>query len=125
MSLPALLDHLTALEVELHHPGVRCARARLEELLHPEFHEVGRSGRRYTRDTVIEHLASLAVHPAVESSGFRCEPLADGVALLTYRSVQRTGDGEVVNATWRSSIWRQQADRWQLFHHQGTPAADD
>ena len=43
-----LLTHLQTLEVELHHPGVRTSRARLEALLHPDFHEVGRSGRQGT-----------------------------------------------------------------------------
>jgi len=40
-----LLELLRGLEVELHHPGTRCSRARLDELLHPDFDEVGRSGR--------------------------------------------------------------------------------
>ena len=42
---------LQALEAELHHPGVRCSRERLEQSLHPDFHEVGRSGRQYSRET--------------------------------------------------------------------------
>ena len=50
-AMTSLLFQLQALEVELHHPGVRCDRDWLEALLHPEFHEVGRSGCTYSRET--------------------------------------------------------------------------
>jgi len=40
-----LLRVLQSLEVELHHDRLRCDRARLDQLLHPEFHKVGRAGR--------------------------------------------------------------------------------
>jgi hypothetical protein len=88
-----LLSTLHALEVELHHPGVACDVARLEQLLHPDFHEVGRSGR----------------------------PLGAGVALLTYRSAHRRLDGSLEQHTYRSSVWVEGEGRWQLLYHQGTP----
>ena len=62
-----LLQEIQALEVELHHPGVRCSRQRLEELLHPDFHEVGRSGRSYNRETIINFLAAKESQPVVAS----------------------------------------------------------
>jgi hypothetical protein len=54
----SLREELRTLEIELHHPGTRCSRGRLERLLHPDFHEVGRSGRRYGRETVIVFLST-------------------------------------------------------------------
>ncbi|MEI7444142.1 MAG: hypothetical protein WCK28_04560 [Burkholderiales bacterium] len=39
--LPSLLARL---EAELHHPGATASRARLDALLHPDFHEVGPDG---------------------------------------------------------------------------------
>ena len=65
-----LLGTLQTLEVELHHPGVRCSRDRLELLLHPDFHEVGRSGQAYNRDTVIHFLVSQEQHASVQSDRF-------------------------------------------------------
>jgi hypothetical protein len=61
--MSTLLAELQALEVELHHPGVACDFARLEELLHTDFHEVGRSGRRYDRATVLHFLSEREVLP--------------------------------------------------------------
>lgn len=119
----SLLAELQALEVELHHPGVRCSRSRLEQLLHPEFLEVGRSGRAYDRGTVVRYLASLEVQPVVASEAFAVVELGPQVALLTYRSAHVEPDKSLVNHTFRSSVWVQSSLGWQLRYHQGTPAA--
>jgi hypothetical protein len=116
-----LLEQLRQLEVELHHPGTRCSGKRLEELLHPSFREVGRSGTEYTRATVIQHLLSQAVQPTVESTSFEVTVLANGCALLTYRSWNCGADGAARHCALRSSIWLRSATGWQLLYHQGTP----
>ncbi len=119
----SLLSELQMLEVELHHPGVRCSRERLEQLLHPEFHEVGRSGRAYDRSTIVNYLATQQAHPVVASDAFAVTELAPGVALLTYRSAHIEADNKLVNHTLRSSVWLRTTVGWQLRYHQGTPAA--
>ena len=105
----SLLDTLRALEVELHHPGVRSSAERLSQLLHPDFHEVGRSGRQYDRETIIRWL--------------RVAPIAPDAALLTYRSAHRQQDGSLAHHTLRSSLWLKTSQGWQMRYHQGTPAA--
>jgi len=119
-----VLSQLQALELELHHPGVHCSRERLEQLLHPHFHEVGRSGRPYDRDTIINYLAVLETPPAVISDAFMAKELSSGVALLTFRSVQIAPDRSLTLHTLRSSLWLASACGWQLRYHQGTPAAE-
>ena len=121
----SLLDELRRLEVELHHPGVRCSAERLEQLLHPDFHEVGRSGRRYDRLTIVRFLAAQQQPPAVRSDGFALQQLGDRHALLSYRSAHVQGDGSLATHTLRASVWvRGDAGAWQLLYHQGTPAAE-
>lgn len=122
--METLLTILQALEVELHHPGACCDRSRLEQLLHLEFHEVGRSGRPYDRETVIQFLAGLQNPPPVESGQFSVALMAPDVALLTYRSAHRQDDGTLANHTLRMSVWVHTPAGWQLRYHQGTPAAD-
>ncbi|MBC7620863.1 MAG: nuclear transport factor 2 family protein [Candidatus Saccharibacteria bacterium] len=117
------LLELQELEVELHHPGVRCNRERLEVLLHPEFHEVGRSGRAYSRETIVAYLTSQESQTAVASNGFAVTELAAAVALLTYRSAHIGPDGNLVKHTLRSSVWVKTSIGWQLRYHQGTAAA--
>ncbi len=121
----SLLLELQALESELHHPGVCCSRERLDQLLHPAFHEVGRSGRRYDRDTVIEILAAVTTPRDVVPTDHAVTRLATDCALLTYRSALRGEDGRLGQWSLRSSIWRRTGDRWQLYYHQGTPEAGE
>ena len=118
------LSELQALESELHHPGTRCSRSRLEALLHPDFREVGRSGRPYTRETVIAHLAAQAQPPDVVATGHELVPLGPDAALLTYRSAHRGPDGTLSLPARRSSVWRRTGPGWQLLYHQGTPSDD-
>lgn len=119
-----LLSTLSALEAELHHSGTRCSAERLSELLHPAFHEVGRSGRAYDRDTCIRFLVSEAVPLSVVSTTYAVDRLTPEVALLTYRSAHRGPDGSLHTHTLRSSVWQLTAVGWQLRYHQGTPAAE-
>lgn len=121
--MSTLLQELQSLEVELHHPGVRCDRERLEQLLHPDFHEVGRSGRSYSRETIVNFLTAQPKQAVVVSDEFSVSVLSPGVALLTYRSVQLENDESRVNHTLRSSVWLKTGACWQLRYHQGTAAA--
>ncbi|MDR7379362.1 hypothetical protein J2X19_004056 [Rhodoferax ferrireducens] len=120
----SLLSTIQALEGELHHPGVPCEVGRLEQLLHKDFSEVGRSGREYDRATVLRFLGAQQTSPPVVSSDFSVYVPAAGVALLTYRSAHRQQNGGLENHTLRSSIWMQVDGQWQLRYHQGTPAAE-
>ncbi len=123
-TMQPLLVELQALEIELHHPGVRCSSQRLEQLLHPQFHEVGRSGRRYDRDTIVKFLGAQKTQPQVEPRNFAAHLLAEGCALLTYESAHRAADGTLQHHALRSSVWLRAPGpaSWQLFYHQGTPA---
>jgi hypothetical protein len=119
-----LLATLTALGSELHHPGTRCSRERIESLLHPDFHEVGRSGRRYDRETVIRFLAEQGGQPEVVATEHAVRVMGEGAALITYRSARRQPDGSLALRARRSSVWLRDSGAWRLLYHQGTPEAD-
>ena len=74
-------------------PARGATPARLEQLLHADFHEVSRSGTLYDRTTVIRFLGQQAAPPSVVSDDISLARPASGVALLTYRSAQRQPDG--------------------------------
>lgn len=117
----SLLDELVALEQELHTFEARSNQARLEALLHPEFEEIGRSGRRYDRDTTIAALLSETAALGLRADRFRLSELGPGLVLLVYRT-HTASDATVDGWTWRSSIWTRSGDGWQLRFHQGTPS---
>jgi len=121
----ALLATLRSLEERFLTPQLRSSPDGIAELLADDFVEFGRSGRVYDKQQIVEALVGeadgfeLAERAA---SHFHLTELADGVALLTYRSTRRQG-GKVARSL-RSSIWAWRRGRWQMVFHQGTPAAD-
>jgi len=117
----SLLSQLQALEVELHQPVVRGDAARLDALLHEEFHEFGRSGAAYAKVDILAHLLAASQHERVVADNFLVRRLATDVALLTYRSAHALPDGTLHRHTLRSSIWQRSDVGWQMSFHQGTP----
>jgi len=120
------LQTLKQLEVELHQSATRRNASRMQELLHDEFEEFGRSGRRYTRREVLNEFVSAdAVLPAVHAEDFEFKRLAECVVLLTYMSAHLDSSGAAHRYTLRSSLWVRSAGGWQMRFHQGTPMSGE
>jgi hypothetical protein len=118
-----LLERLKALETELHRLETRRNRSRLEHLLHPDFVEFARSGRRFTRNEVFaEFSAADAALEAVHAEHFELAELGRGAALLTYVSAHKTATGVLHRRTLRSSLWLETESSWRMRFHQRTPA---
>lgn len=104
------------LERELLGPLVRGDIGRTAVLLHPDFMEIGSSGRVWTRDAM---MMALEEDPGertdIEILG--ADRIGTGAVLLTYRSFARSG------TILRSSLWVLDGGRWRLRFHQGTPEA--
>ena len=124
---PALTSHkampadelapLIERELALMSPSVRRSAALVDELLDPEFCEIGMSGRFWTRAEVNQ---ALAAEPAdepgtAEVTEMEGKVLGPSLILLTYMS---TRDGRRAR---RSSLWRCSNGTWRLVFHQGTP----
>ena len=80
----ALLAHVRSLELRLLDPAVRSQPAELERLLHPDFGEIGASGRTWDRDSII---AALSADPGNEPqvAALDAHAVAVDVVLVTYR----------------------------------------
>lgn len=93
---------------------------RLDAFLADDFHEFGRSGGELTKPGTARRVAA---HTATSSDDITVEALrgtlvADGVVMVKYTATSGAG------RTHRTSLWRRDPVRgWQIFHHQGTPAA--
>ena len=109
-----------AAERESLRPECRADAARLERLLAPDFHEFGTSGGEIGYEGTAARVAE-ATDPNGEPilvEGMRGWLLANGLVMLKYVS---ENNGRRSN---RTSLWRRvEPGHWQMFHHQGTPAA--
>jgi ribonuclease HI len=110
-----MLDEVVELELRLLDPAVRADRAEVERLLHPEFREIGASGRLWSRD---EMVVALAEDPGTGATATEVEArvVADGVVLVSYVAESAAGRAR------RSSLWVRGEDGWRVLFHQGTPA---
>ncbi|NYE37048.1 ribonuclease HI [Nocardioides cavernae] len=109
---PTPEEHVVALERSLLTDGVRSDRAAVAALLHPDWQEVGRSGRLWTRDDV---LAEIGPIEPVRLEVVTVDRLGPDTILLVWRAV---ADGR---STLRSSLWLRSGEQWQQRFHQGTP----
>ncbi len=121
MTEEELKSHLYTLEQELASTAARCDRARMHDLLADEFIEFGASGRRFTKQEIIDLLSTEEDFTPYALEDFALTTLGAGHALITYTIPARTGaDGTHRPGSRRSSLWREGAGGWQLLFHQGT-----
>jgi ribonuclease HI len=105
-----------ALERELLRPDVRSDIGRTGVLLHPDFTEIGSSGRIWTRDAMMMSLEESPGGP-MELELISADRIGAEAILLVYRSHSRDG------AALRSSLWVLDGGQWRLRFHQGTAEA--
>jgi hypothetical protein len=121
---PKILDVLKELkqrEPIFHRPEFGTTRADFESMTEATFWEVGASGRRYSRDHVLDELEKRYANQVEESwqaQDFHCLEIAVDNYLLTYTLIQGA------RVTRRSTIWRRTPHGWKIVYHQGTLVED-
>lgn len=94
--------------------ATRGDRSWMDEHLAASFVEFGWSGRRSSRDDVLD----TAIGPIdAELADMAVRSIGPDTALVTYRSIEARGDAN------RVSVWIRRNGRWSLEFHQGTPSA--
>ncbi len=121
--LLAVLDELRRREPIFHRPELGSARRDFEAMTDPGFWEVGASGRRYSRDFILQtrdERVERGESGIWETQDFNCVEIAAENYLVTYTLLQGA------RVTRRSTLWRRARDGWKILYHQGTvvdPAA--
>jgi hypothetical protein len=120
-TLLEVLSELRAREPIFHRPELGTTRADFERMTMEDFWEIGASGRRYSREYVLDVLQERHRNPVEdtwETEDFRCQELATNVYLLTYTLRQGA------RVTRRATIWRRAGGEWKIVFHQGTLVED-
>lgn len=113
-----ILEELRRHEPIFHRPELGTTRADFEAMTEPDFWETGASGRRYSREYVLDVLEERYRQPTEddwETRDFHCREIAADNYLLTYTLQQ----GQRI--TRRATLWRRTAQGWKIVYHQGTP----
>jgi hypothetical protein len=111
-------DTLLHLETTLANRSPDDTTGPLTDLLAADFFEHGASGRRWTRDEIIDGLTNSRPEARVEITDFQIHALAEHTVLATYTSTSAAGRAR------RSSIWTRTDGGWQMLFHQGTPLSE-
>lgn len=116
-----ILEQLRDREPIFHRPEFGTTRADFEAMTEPDFWEVGASGRRYSREYVLDVLEERYRQPFDDdwqTSDFHCREIAADNYLLTYTLQQGP------RLTRRATLWRHTAQGWKIVYHQGTLVAE-
>ncbi len=125
-----VLDELVQREPLFHHPEFGTERQDFENMTDVAFWEVGASGRRYNRDSVISEVVRRYEDPQYrgvraspedtwQTKDFWCRAIAHNNYLLTYTLIQSD------RVTRRATIWQRASTGWKILYHQGTIVQDD
>ena len=112
-----MAQELRQREPIFHRSGFGVSRQDFEAMTAPTFWEVGASGRRYSREFVLDLLEERyqsATEAVWEVEDFCCQGIAADSYLVTYT----LHDGD--QATRRATIWTKRTGDWQIVYHQGT-----
>jgi hypothetical protein len=120
--LEGVLVELSSREPIFHCPELGTTRADFERMTAHDFWETGASGRRYSRQFVLDELEKRSSTPHAdvwETRDFHCRRLSGDTYLLTYTLLQ---DNQ--RLTRRATIWRSSPEGWKIVYHQGTIVQD-
>ena len=115
--LLAVLQELKQREPIFHRPELGTTRGDFENMTDPSFWEVGASGRRYSRDFILDTLENRMLQgfeDIWETLDFHCLEIAPENYLVTYTLLQGA------RVTRRATLWRRTSSGWKILYHQGT-----
>ncbi|MCC2031030.1 nuclear transport factor 2 family protein [Microbacterium allomyrinae] len=104
-----------ASELELLDPDVRRNADRVRTVLHPDFAEIGRSGRRWTQVDTIAALEQEEGRVAPETDEWMFNQVPPGLVLVTFRISTPAASSR------HASLWDVSGSAPVILCHQGTP----
>ena len=112
---PSDEERVIALERSALTDEVRSDPGAMAALLHPDWEEIGQSGRLWTREELLAEVGPLPAEVGLDVVS--AERLNPDTILLVWRSI--ADEGSVL----RSSIWVRTPQGWRQRFHQGTREA--
>ncbi len=114
-----LKEIIYKLETDLLKPEVRSSIEKLDELLTNDFVEYGSSGLIYDKAAILERLPK-GVSPSYILNDFEIIVLSENIIQTRFKT-DRINLDNTKTISLRTSLWRKNGNKWQIFFHQGTP----
>ena len=116
--LAEVLAELREREPIFHTPAFGTTVADLELAMAPDYWEVGASGRCYSRECILRHLATNPPVDAVQSGWQTYDHAVSRLGADTYLFTYTLRQKERLSR--RATIWQRALQRWRILYHQGT-----
>lgn len=88
----------------------------LENRIHDDFIEFGKSGQMFNKTSIINFLNNLDENRDIEIENFKLKNVSHNVLMAHYISNEK----EIKIKALRTSIWVYEDSDWKLYFHQGT-----
>jgi hypothetical protein len=121
--LREVLEQLRRREPIFHTPEFGVSISDFDAAMAPDYWEVGASGRRYTREFILNLLPH---RPLVDAASAGWETRDLGLRRLgphTYLLTYTLHQGERISR--RATIWEDAGGHWQIVYHQGTLVTEE
>lgn len=119
MHTHSVLNELLEREPIFHRPELGTTREKFAAQMHDSFYEIGASGRKYSREQILDTLEARYASPAPFSEHWvirdaECHELAPDTYLLTYELTLNQRSAR------RATLWQRSKNDWKICYHQGT-----
>lgn len=118
MTLQRAAEEIRAREPLFHCPAFGTSHADFDRMMAPEFFEIGASGHRYSRETVLAILAERHSQPQIKNlsvTEFSVRQIDTQIFQATYILLQPPD-----RWTRRSTLWRWNGFEWSVIFQHGT-----
>lgn len=88
----------------------------LNNRIHDDFIEFGKSGKVFDKDSIVQYLNNLETDRDIEIYSFEIKIVKEGFLVANYISDEK----EIDKRALRTSIWINENENWKLYFHQGT-----
>ncbi|MGN9166363.1 nuclear transport factor 2 family protein [Tissierellaceae bacterium HCP3S3_D8] len=88
----------------------------LNDRIHDEFIEFGKSGQVFDKDSIVKYLNNLDTDRDIEILSFKIKNIKEDLIIANYISYEK----EIEIKALRTSIWKKELSDWKLYFHQGT-----
>jgi hypothetical protein len=116
--LAPVLEELRRREPIFHTREFGTSRADFERATAPGYWETGASGRRYSRQFILDELEKYPPVDAASAGWQSCDHAVRQLGADTYLMTYTLRQWERV--TRRATIWQSTAEGWRILYHQGT-----
>ena len=86
----------------------------LEELIDDDYKEIGKSGKVFNKEDIIEYLSNLKEDRNITIYNYNCRKISTNTFLVNYITKNNNDN------SFRTSIWKKENNKFKIIFHQAS-----